>query len=544
MARKKKKTTNIIDAINEVAETKYLEYDVVADALRFAANKAFIKFLNGGDDALTRIHLNEDSDEIEMYHQKQVVDQVEDDFLQIDVNDENVKKLELNVDDIYEVKYTMEDFSQVNFSSFASIFQQQIRELEKQALFEMYEEKMEEMITGVVESSDAHGTNIKVGSTNQTLFLPRRNHIGNETFETGDAINVYVVNVENRPRGAQINISRSHEGFLRRILEQEIVEIYDGTVIIANIAREAGSRSKVAVYSLNPDVDATGACIGPNGTRIQKVVSRLGNASPAEKIDVVTYYDNPALYIVEALRPAKVIGLNMNEQTKEVIAVVNNGDSSVAIGRRGVNVRLAAKLTGWHIDIKELDEAHESAISMQYVSDIIQAAEQEEEQRQRQLALDAYIASIPKTEKDEIPADFVAPYEEDDFYEYDDHYEDDYVEDYEVDYEDEHVDDVEEEPVIREIKTIKTLEQLESELEKDKQKESGQPRKKQRREQKEDDVEEEIDTPTPAAPRMEIYTEEELAEIEAAESEYEEEYDEDEYEEYDHLYDEDPDDWF
>lgn len=537
MAAKKK--TNIQKAIEEVAGATNLSYEDVAEALQYAVNKAFVKYLNMGDDALTRIELNYDIDEIEMYLRKEVVEEVEDDFLQIELGDERLEGKNLGLGDFYETRYTMGDFSKGNVMSMGSIFQQRVRELEKAALYDTYKHKIGEMITGIVESSDDRGTNVRVGATNQTLYLPARSRIGNESFEVGKPIKVYVVDVENTTKGAQINISRSHEGFLKRVMEQEIAEIYDGTVIIKEIAREAGDRSKVAVYSLDENVDATGACIGPNGTRIQKVVAQLGNNSPAEKIDIVAYSENPGLFIIEALRPAQVIGVKLDHENRKAIAVVNNDGLSVAIGRRGVNVRLAVKLTNWHIDIKELDDAYAEGIQMQSINDLIE----EQNALIREKEYEKYLASITPTEKDDIPSDYVAPVSE------------------EVEEEVPVTKEVEVKPVVEpvvepvvkeevkqpevkvtEIKTTKTLEELEAELEKDKQKAAQQDRRPQRKRREETETEEVEVSDTPAASRMDIYTEEELAALEA-EQEYEDEY-VDDYSEYDDLYDEGTEDWF
>lgn len=537
MAAKKK--TNIQKAIEEVAGATNLAYEDVAEALQYAVNKAFVKYLNMGDDALTRIELNYDIDEIEMYLRKEVVEEVEDDFLQIELGDERLEGKNLGLGDFYETRYTMGDFSKGNVMSMGSIFQQRVRELEKAALYDTYKHKIGEMITGIVESSDDRGTNVRVGATNQTLYLPARSRIGNESFEVGKPIKVYVVDVENTTKGAQINISRSHEGFLKRVMEQEIAEIYDGTVIIKEIAREAGDRSKVAVYSLDENVDATGACIGPNGTRIQKVVAQLGNNSPAEKIDIVAYSENPGLFIIEALRPAQVIGVKLDHENRKAIAVVNNDGLSVAIGRRGVNVRLAVKLTNWHIDIKELDDAYAEGIQMQSINDLIE----EQNALIREKEYEKYLASITPTEKDDIPSDYVAPVSE------------------EVEEEVPVTKEVEVKPVVEpvvepvvkeevkqpevkvtEIKTTKTLEELEAELEKDKQKAAQQDRRPQRKRREETETEEVEVSDTPAASRMDIYTEEELAALEA-EQEYEDEY-VDDYSEYDDLYDEGTEDWF
>jgi transcription antitermination factor NusA-like protein len=195
-------------------------------------------------------------------------------------------------------------------------------------------------------------------------------------------------------------VSRSDSGFLKRLFEEEIHEIYDGTVVIKAIAREAGLRSKVAVISNDPNVDPAGACIGQNGSRIQKIVGQLGNVKDKEKIDVIVHRDLPALFILESLKPAQVVGIIIdNEDTHMATAVIANGQSSIAIGRKGSNSRLAQKLTGWQIQIKELDEVLAAGLLYQTAEEL----RREEDNLRRKNEQDAYIASIAPTPKDELP---------------------------------------------------------------------------------------------------------------------------------------------
>ncbi|HMM00892.1 MAG TPA: transcription termination factor NusA [Bacilli bacterium] len=539
-----------VQSIEAVAASSNLDIDQVALALKEAVSKAFIKFLDGGDDALIRVDIDLKAGEIGLFQQKKVVEDVQDDFLEISLADAQKINPNFKVDDIYETSYSIDDFNKGAVKTMANVFKQKLSDLQKAALYEQYKDKIGEMITGIVESTDDHGTTLKVGASSY-LFLNSKSAIGDETFEVGKPLKVYVVSVESTTKGAQISISRSHEGFLRRLMEEEIHEIYDGTVIIKAIAREAGERSKVAVISLDPNVDPTGACIGPNGSRIQKVVAQLGNGSQTEKIDIIGYNENPGLFIIEALRPAQVIGVAMDEAEHKATAVVNNGGLSVAIGKKGVNVRLAVKLTNWHIDIKEMDEALKLGLKIQTAEEL--SAIQKEKERVK--AQEEYLASIEPTIKDEIPSDFVAPTTEE--LPVDEVVDEALTEAEQIE---ETAQEVAASPVVESgeipvavepevavagvvsepnvhVKTTKTLDELEAELENEKQRgKQSFNRKKYRKPDLKTD--EKSDSPLPqtaAAPRMDIYTDEELAQLEAEENKDDNNSD---YDDYDDLYDE------
>ena len=239
--------------------------------------------------------------------------------------------------------------------------------------------KKGELVTGVVEqyNKETREAMINIGN-NTTVPLERRDQIGDETFKQGESIKVCILKVESTPQGATIRISRSDPTFLRRLFEQEIHEIYDGTVIIKDIARKPGERSKVSVYSQDPNVDARGTCIGKNADRIQNITKNLGNSKEKEKIDIILYQENKALYIAEALAPGRVVGVafktQKNPETNKdediAVAVVQNGEVPKTVGKEGVNVYLAVKLVGMKIDVITADEAMKQKLSYKTIESI------------------------------------------------------------------------------------------------------------------------------------------------------------------------------
>ncbi|MFA6854875.1 MAG: transcription termination factor NusA [Bacilli bacterium] len=518
MATRKQKNVDqnklFLEAFQELAKEKGLDEASLVSALQESLRKALIKELNSGDDALVKVDVDLAAGKIDLFHQKYVVEDVQDDFLEIEVEEAQKVDPNLHVGDLFNIAYSIPDLSKSAINVLISYFQQLISRLEKAALYEEYADKIGELITGIVETIDENGASIKFGPNN-VIYLSKTQMIPGEHLEMNKPVKVYVVDVESTSKGAQIKISRTHEGFLKRLMEEEIQELYDGTVVIKKIAREAGSRSKVAVYTTDPNVDPTGACIGPNGSRIQKVVSQLGNGPEKEKIDVITYNDNAGLFIMEALRPANVRGVVFGDADRKVTAVVENGNLSVAIGRRGVNVRLAVKITGWQIDIKENDEALAAGLRPVTQEELLFADQEAKEQA----LLDAQIAAIAPTPVDDIPhvasetivveekvaeevkptVNMEKPVEES------------------IKVAPAPVKPVTVEPTIQKVKTTKTLEELEAELEAEKKKAKDEPRKKYYKKPTKVAEESEEEALYQESDRMDIYTEEELAELDSQE---------------------------
>ncbi|MFZ9197275.1 MAG: transcription termination factor NusA [Bacilli bacterium] len=369
----------LIQAIDLIEQEKGISKEAIIVALKEALEKAYRKQLGSIDDALVRADIDLKKGVIKLYQLKTVVENVEDDFLEISLEELKAQGLTYHIGDTYQIEASPEDFQKSAAMTVKAILRQKIAEAEKSALFEIYKDKIGEMIVGQVEKIDERSAIINIGRT--SVYLPSSKRIPGETFKVGDRIKLYVVDVESTTKGAQIAVSRIHEGFLKRLFEEELPEIYEGTVIIKDIAREAGLRSKVAVYSMDPNVDAAGACIGQNGSRIQKIVGQLGNAKDKEKIDIIAYTDNLPLYLVESLKPAQVTGIIVDEVNKKATMIIADDNLGTAIGRRGVNPRLASKLTGYQIEIKDLTSA--TAEGLQYLS-VDQLKTQEELKKQRE----------------------------------------------------------------------------------------------------------------------------------------------------------------
>ena len=543
---------NEVNAALEMIEVnKGISREVVLEALRESMMKAFKKSL-GADDALVGVDIDLDHGVFEMYQIKNVVKEVEDDLLEISVEDakEADPKGKYKVGDEFRIYVPIEELRKAMVITIKGLMRQKFAEAEKEVLHEQFKDKINTLITGRVEQIDERGATVNIGRT--SVYLPRKEMIRDERFAVGDTIKLFVNDVATGTKGAHIVVSRASEGFLKAIMTEEIHDIYDGTITIVAAAREAGERSKVSVTSKDVNVDPAGACIGPNGSRIQKVVSQLGNGSSKEKIDIITYKENTALYIMESLKPAQVVGIKVDEENKSALVIVKDDSLSLAIGRRGVNARLAVKLTGYKIDIKVESDAVAEGIEYQSFEELnaldmeLHAQKVAEAQRQTLVYQNPEASVLPG-----LPEGYVAPqaraYEEE---------HNDFDEALEAVAEKEELKapvkeakKVEEAPVAEEekpqeeakettqVKTTTTLEDLEKSLES-----SSKTQKKKdnfKRKKKVEEKEEESVVTHNDQPRMSIYTEEELKEME--EEEVEEEYEEDDvdYDEYDQYYDED-----
>ena len=558
-----------IAALEEIEASKGISKDTILDMLKESLIKAYRKQL-GGDDADVRVNIDPEKGIIDMCQVKAVVDEVEDDFLQISVQDANDadKSKKYKAGDEFVIPATIDELKKATAMSVKSMLKQKFAEAEKSILYETFKDKIGTIITGKVEKVDDRGISVNIVKT--SVFLPKKELIGDEKFIVGETIKIYVDDVASGTKGAHIVVSRSKEGFLRCILAEEISEIYDGTVQIKAIAREAGERSKVAVYSKDPTIDPAGACIGSNGARIQKVVSQLGNGGiNKEKIDIIGYSDNTALFIMEALKPARVVGAIVNEEEKSAIAIVNDDSFSLAIGRRGVNVRLAVKLTGYNIDVKTETMAAEEGL--EYIS-LEEATAEENAKKAEQILLkkaNEENAAQPSVLRG-LPEGYVAP--QDRVYEEEATAEDnaDLTEALENEAEKKEA-VIEAAPVIetpveetvkeeepapapapvkeevkeehKEVKTTTSIEDLEKSLADESARKANKGAKKsfkKNNKKAEEEAEEENKPVISTGERMSIYTEEELREMEEEEK-YEDEVEDDDidYDEFDEYYDDD-----
>lgn len=545
-----------MEALDEIEATKGISKQSIIEALKEALRKALEKNLFGGayEGSDIRVEISEDPASINMKYVRKVVEgEVDDDFLEISLEDANKGKKgkKYVVGDEYVQEIKPEEMARLTALTVKSVLRQKLAEAEKQSLYESHKDKIGEMITGIVEKCDDRGAIVNIGRT--SLYLTRKELIGDEMFDAGAPIRLYVSDVSaEQGKAPMVKVSRSDPGFLRRLFEEEVREIYDGTVIIKSLAREAGIRSKIAVYSNDPNVDSVGCCIGVNGSAIQKILSQLGNSRDKEKIDIISYSPNDSLFLIDALRPATVlkIGLYTNEDGKKcAIAIVPDNQSSLAIGRKGANVRVACKLTGYKIDI--LEESHEAdakEICPEIVLNSVEQVQQAEKERAQKEKYENYLAKIKASREQETQLDagvekakpqkildeeLVETKKE----------EAPVVEEVKTPEVKEEV--KEETPVVKPtvVKTTTTLASLEASLESDKKKEefkANQKSSKRPRKITEEEVEHEEVKPTVKQPQMEIYTKEELEEFEN--EDYEEEYyDEDEdidFDDFDKYYDE------
>ena len=341
-------------AVEDIEKEKGIPRDYMYEKIEQAMLAAFRRD-NPDYGENVEVILDEDKKRIELVVHKPVVEQVEDPTMEIDVD--SAKKLSKRavIGDELTIPVETKKFGRIAAQAAKQVIIQGIREAERGIIYDEFNNKQHEVLTGTVYRIDqrtgAITMRIGEGSEATEAVLPRSEQIPGEELAEGQRARVYVVEVRRSTRGVQVLISRSHPGLVRRLFELEVPEIFDGTVEIHGIAREAGSRSKISVGSAEPDVDAIGACVGPRGARVAAVVNELGG----EKIDIIEYSEDPATYIAHALAPATVLSVTMEDDNKTCRVVVPENQLSLAIGREGQNARLAAKLTGFKIDIKSDD---------------------------------------------------------------------------------------------------------------------------------------------------------------------------------------------
>ena len=549
-----------LEGLNELEATKGISKEVIIAASKEAMTKGYKKQIGATEeDDCVRVTIDAETGNIDMCQVKKVVKEVEDDFLEISVEDANALKdgKKYKAGDELIIPSSPEELTKAIAMSVKSILKQKLAEAEKDVLFENFKDKIGTMITGKVEKADERGLTINIGRT--SVFLPHKQMIGDEKFNVGESIKLFVNSVDSGTKGAHIVVTRSGEGFLKCLFTEEISEVYNGTIVIKGIAREAGERSKVAVYTDDPNIDPAGACIGPNGSRIQKVVGQLGNGQAKEKIDIIAYSDVPGLFIMEALKPAHVVGIKVDEESKSALAIVKDDSFSLAIGKKGVNVRLAVKLTGFNIDIKTETVAAEEGIEFQTLEEL-QAIDTE---LKAKAAYEKLAAQFKAQEEAQVsvlpglPEGYVAPQDRTYEAEEDNTELQEALEEQSEKAEVKVSKKVEEQPVEvapvaeekpvevevkKEVKTTTSLEDLEKSLSEESNKQNAKKDRRSNKKKKEETSDESSKgaLDTSGAARMSIYTEEELREMEKEDQEQEDEYDDDvDYDDYDEYYDDD-----
>jgi len=342
-------------AFNEVIEDKQLPKEVILEAVKSAMVSAYRRSVNASSAQQIEAEIDPETGEIAIYAEKEVVEKVESPATEVSLEDALKYDENAEIGGMVVVESTPDQFGRVAAQAARQVIQQKIREAERAAQLEYYSKQVGEIVSGVIQAISNQAITMGLEMKAEGI-MPRNQQIPGERFRVHDRIRALLLEVKDTPRGPQIILSRAHKNFLRRLLENEVPEIYHGLVEIRSISREPGHRSKVAVSALQPGVDPVGACVGIRGVRIQTIVRELHD----EKIDVIEWNPDPTIYIAKALSPARVVGVYMNaveDGTDTAVVVVPEDQLSLAIGRDGQNARLAAKLTGWKIDIKSLPEA-------------------------------------------------------------------------------------------------------------------------------------------------------------------------------------------
>jgi N utilization substance protein A len=369
---------DFIDALKEIVKEKGISEDLlfttIEDALVAAYKKNYAN--HGGSSQNVKVTMNRENGEIHVYSQKTVSEDVEDPIEQISLEEAKDIDPSYQLGDIVNIEVTPGHFGRVAAQAAKQVVIQRIKEEERRIIFSDFAEKEDDLITGYVIRKDKNNILIDLGKT-EAILGPNEQMPG-EKYNFNDRLKFYIVEVKNTNKGAQIVISRTHPGLVKRLFELEVPEIYTGVVEIKSIAREAGSRTKIAVHSNDENVDAMGACVGPKGVRVQNIVKELKN----EKIDIIKWSKLPDVYIANALSPAKVLDVTLDEDSKFAQIVVDDSQLSLAIGKEGQNVRLAAKLTGWKIDIKSRTQAEAQAAAAAEAKAAAEAAAETEPQEQ------------------------------------------------------------------------------------------------------------------------------------------------------------------
>lgn len=342
----------LIEALNVLEKEKNISKQTLLEAIEQSLLQACKNHFGKSDNV--KVNINPETGDFSVFAEREVVETVEDPALQISLADARTRDPKYEIGDIVNVEVKSKEFGRIATQNAKNVILQKIREEERSVLYNQYYEKEHDVVTGIVQRYLGRNLSINLGKVD--ALLTENEMVKGETYRPNERIKVYVLEVKDTPKGPKITVSRTHPELVKRLFEAEVAEVREGIIEIKSIAREAGSRTKIAVWSNDPDVDAVGACVGMNGARVSAVVDELRG----EKIDIINWDENPALLIENALSPAKVISVmaDPDERTAEVI--VPDYQLSLAIGKEGQNARLAARLTGFKIDIKSETQAREA----------------------------------------------------------------------------------------------------------------------------------------------------------------------------------------
>ena len=364
---KNNENKELIMAIEELEKEKGISKEYVLESLTVALTSAYKKNFDSAENV--KIEIDDKTGEIHIYAQKEVVKQVEDDKLQISLEDAKKIEKKATIGDIINIEIKPKDFGRIAAGAAKQHMIQKVREAERNMVFQEYNDRKGEIVTGIVQKADKGAVILDLGKLEG--IMPLKEQIPTEHYYVNDKIKAYVLNVEKGIKGVpQVLVTRSHPDVIKKLFELEIPEIYEGLIEVKAVSRDPGNRSKVAVYSKNPDIDPVGSCVGPKGIRIQNIINEMNG----EKIDVIEWNEDPATFICAALLPAHVMAIDTKEEEKFAQVIVPDEELSLAIGKGVQNARLAVKLTNWKIDIKSETQFREL---MEYEEN--KKAEQQEE---------------------------------------------------------------------------------------------------------------------------------------------------------------------
>ena len=344
--------TELLEALTILEKEKNISKEVLMEAIEQSLIQACKNHFGKADNV--HVTIDHETCEFSVYADKTVVEMVEDPVMEISLSNAKMMDSKYELGDIVQVPIQSKQFGRIATQNAKNVILQKIREEERKVLYDEYFQKEKDVVTGVVQRY--MGKNVSVNLGKVDAILSENEQVKGEVYKPTERIKVYVLEVKDSPKGPKIMVSRTHPELVKRLFEAEVTEVKDGIVEIKSIAREAGSRTKIAVWSNDPDVDAVGACVGMNGARVNTIVEELRG----EKIDIISWNENPALLIENALSPAKVITVLADPDEKTALVIVPDYQLSLAIGKEGQNARLAARLTGFKIDIKSETQAREA----------------------------------------------------------------------------------------------------------------------------------------------------------------------------------------
>ena len=353
-------SSELFDAMNYLEKEKGIDKNLLLEALDAALVSAYKKNFNSATNV--RVDINEEEGTMKVFARKEIVEEVMDPQQEISLENANEIDPNYDIEDVIEVEVTPMDFGRIAAQAAKQVVTQRVREAERGIIYGEYVDREEDVMTGIIQRKDPRFVYVNLGKIEARL--PEGEQMPTETYEVHNRLKVFVTKVENSNKGPHIYVSRTHPGLLKRLFEMEVPEIYDGTVEVISVAREAGDRSKISVYADNPEIDPVGSCVGQRGQRVQAIVNEL----KGEKIDIVQWSEDPVEYVSNALSPSKVVEVLVDEEEKATTVIVPDYQLSLAIGKRGQNARLAAKLTGWKIDIKSESEAREEGMLSEQAS--------------------------------------------------------------------------------------------------------------------------------------------------------------------------------